>query len=257
MLMKANGPDTPRSLSDRRLSLSSTRILIVEDEERFADAIARGLRAEGFETDVVHDGLDGFRRAKQTTYAAIVLDVLLPRMNGFAVCAELREAGVWTPILMLTAMRDEDDETQALDRGADDYLRKPFAFVVLVARLRALIRRRTTLRPAVLEAGDLRFDPFDQTCTRAGAAIALTPREASVLEYLLRKRGKIVSKSELLDGVWGSDFAGDPNIVEVYVGYLRRKIDAPFGRRTLLTVRGAGYVMEEDDDGSLGRGTIL
>jgi DNA-binding response OmpR family regulator len=222
------------------------RILIVEDEQRLADSVARGLRAEGFETDVVHDGLDGLWRAKETPYAAIVLDILLPGMNGYKVCAELREAGVWTPILMLTAKDGEYDEAEALDTGADDYLRKPFAFVVLVSRLRALIRRGAVPRPAVLEAGDLRFDPSDRTCSRGGAPIVLTPREAAVLDLLLRRRGHVVSKSELLDAVWGFDFEGDPNVLEVYVGYLRRKIDKPFGRQSLRTVRGLGYQVVDD-----------
>jgi DNA-binding response OmpR family regulator len=222
------------------------RILIVEDEERLADSLSRGLRAEGFETDVVHDGVDGLWRAKETPYAAIVLDILLPGMNGYKVCAELRAAGVWTPILMLTAKDGEYDEAEALDTGADDYLRKPFAFVVLVSRLRALIRRGASPRPAVLEAGDLRFDPADRSCRRAGTPITLTPREASVLEYLLARRGQVVSKSELLDAVWGFDFEGDPNVVEVYVGYLRRKIDKPFAKNSLLTIRGAGYRVVDD-----------
>ena len=218
------------------------RVLIVEDEERLAASTARGLRAEGFEVDVVHDGLDGLWRAKETPYAAIVLDILLPGMNGYKVCAELRAAGVWAPVLMLTAKDGEYDEAEALDTGADDYLRKPFAFVVLVARLRALIRRGATPRPPVLAAGDLRFDPTDRSCSLAGAPVALTPREASVLEYLLRHPGQVVSKIELLDAVWGFDFEGDPNVVEVYVGYLRRKL----GRDALRTIRGLGYRVAAD-----------
>ena len=218
------------------------RVLIVEDEERLAASTARGLRAEGFEVDVVHDGLDGLWRAKETPYAAIVLDILLPGMNGYKVCAELRQAGVWTPVLMLTAKDGEYDEAEALDTGADDYLRKPFAFVVLIARLRALIRRGATPRPPVLSAGTLRFDPADRSCSRNGVPVALTPREASVLEYLMRRSGQVVSKLELLDAVWGFDFEGEPNVVEVYVGYLRRKI----GRAFVQTVRGVGYRVVAD-----------
>jgi DNA-binding response OmpR family regulator len=218
------------------------RVLIVEDEERLAASTARGLRAEGFEVDIVHDGLDGLWRAKETPYAAIVLDILLPGMNGYKVCAELRQAGVWTPVLMLTAKDGEYDEAEALDTGADDYLRKPFAFVVLIARLRALIRRGATPRPPVLTAGTLTFDPGNRTCSRNGAPISLTPREASVLEYLLRRAGQVVPKTELLDAVWGFDFEGEPNVVEVYVGYLRRKI----GRTSLQTVRGVGYRVVAD-----------
>ena len=218
------------------------RILIVEDEERLAASIARGLRAEGFEVDVVHDGAEGLWRATETPYAAIVLDILLPGMNGYKVCGELRHAGVWTPVLMLTAKDGEYDEAEALDTGADDYLRKPFAFVVLIARLRALIRRGASPRPAVLGAGDIRFDPADRSCSRAGVPVALTPREASLLEYLLRHAGQAVPKIELLDAVWGFDFEGDPNVVEVYVGYLRRKL----GREAVATVRGLGYRMAAD-----------
>ena len=218
------------------------RILIVEDEERLAASIARGLRGEGFEVDVVHDGADGLWRATETSYAAIVLDILLPGMNGYKVCGELRRAGVWTPVLMLTAKDGEYDEAEALDTGADDYLRKPFAFVVLIARLRALIRRGASPRPAVLAAGDIRFDPADRSCSRGGAPVGLTPREASLLEYLLRHAGQAVSKFELLDAVWGFDFEGDPNVVEVYVGYLRRKL----GRDAVATVRGLGYRMAVD-----------
>ncbi len=222
------------------------RVLVIEDEERLAEAVARGLKAEGFDVDVVHDGLDGLWRAREGTYGAIVLDILLPGMNGYRVCRTLREEGVWTPILMLTAKDGEYDEAEALDTGADDFLSKPFSFVVLVARLRALLRRGTQPRPAVLEVGNLTLDPATRVCARDDVEINLTPREFSVLELLMRRPGVVVPKLELLDGAWGHDFSGDPNIVEVYVGYLRRKIDQPFGLRTIHTVRGVGYRLVEE-----------
>jgi two-component system, OmpR family, response regulator len=217
------------------------RVLVVEDEVHLADAIAEGLHAEGFDVDTVHDGLDGLWRGREGSYDAIVLDVLLPGMNGYRVCKTLREEGVWTPILILTAKDGEWDEAEALDTGADDFLSKPFSFVVLLARLRALFRRGAPPRPAVLELGPLRLDPGSRKLSRDGADIPLTTREFAVLEYLMRRGETVASKSEILDHVWGIDFAGDPNVVEVYVGYLRRKIDQPFGSNLIQTVRGAGY----------------
>jgi DNA-binding response OmpR family regulator len=213
----------------------------VEDEVGLADALHRGLQAEGFAVDVTHDGLDGLWRAREHDYGAIVLDILLPGMNGYEICRTLRAEDVWTPILMLTAKNGEYDEAEALDTGADDFLAKPFSFVVLVARLRALLRRGRLPRAAPLEIGDLALDPATRGCTRGDASIELTAREFALLEALMRRPGVVVSKLELLDEVWGPDFTGDPNIVEVYVGYLRRKIDAPFACATLQTVRGAGY----------------
>jgi len=222
------------------------RVLVVEDEVRLGEAVARGLQAEGFAVDLVHDGLDGLWRAREQSYAVIVLDLLLPGMNGYEVCRTLRAEDVWTPILMLTAKSGEYDEAEALDTGADDFLSKPFSFVVLVARLRSLVRRGGTRRPPVLTCGDLELDPGSRTCRRAGERIELTAREFDVLERLLRRPGDVVSKSELLDDVWGRDFTGDPNVVEVYVGYLRKKLDAPFGRRSITTLRGAGYRVVDD-----------
>lgn len=219
-------------------------MLVVEDEVHLADAIAQGLAAEGFDVDAVHDGLDGLWRAREGSYDAIVLDVLLPGMNGYRVCKTLRDEGVWTPILILTAKDGEWDEAEALDTGADDFLSKPFSFVVLLARLRALFRRGAPPRPAVLEVGPLRLDPGAHQLTRDGTEIKLTTREFAVLEYLMRRAGTVASKSEILDHVWGIDFAGDPNVVEVYVGYLRRKIDQPFGSTLIQTVRGAGYHLD-------------
>jgi DNA-binding response OmpR family regulator len=221
------------------------RVLVVEDEVLLAEAVARGLREEGFEVEVVHDGQAGLARARDGDFEAIVLDILLPGMNGYRVCATLREEGIWTPILMLTAKDGEYDEAEALDTGADDFLSKPFSFVVLVARLRAL-RRRGRASKALLRSGSLTLDPAARTCTRGELEIRLTAREFALLEALLRRDGDVVSKQQLLDEVWGRDFAGDPNIVEVYVRYLRKKIDEPFDVHTVVTVRGAGYRIEAD-----------
>jgi DNA-binding response OmpR family regulator len=217
------------------------RILIVEDEEHLASAVAQGLRAEGFTVDISSDGTDGLWRARELSYDLILLDLLLPGSNGFQICATLRAEENWVPILMLTAKDGEFDEAEALDTGADDFLSKPFSFVVLLARIRALLRRGRRERPAVLSAGDLTLDPAEHRCRRGDVAIALTPREFSLLECLMRFAGEAVSKRDLLMHVWGDDFEGDPNIVEVYAGYLRRKIDQAFGRAALETVRGIGY----------------
>ncbi|WP_437967957.1 response regulator transcription factor [Sorangium sp. So ce260] len=222
------------------------RVLLVEDEERLAEAIASGLAAEGFAVDVVRSGADGLWRATEGEYAAIILDILLPDLNGYDVCAALREREVWTPILMLTAKDGEYDVAEALDTGADDFLSKPFSYVVLVARLRALVRRGAAPRPTVLRVGDLELDPATRRCRRDGQDIALTPREFALLDALMRRGGEVVSKQRILDVVWGLDFPGDPNVVEVYVRYLRQKIDAPFGRRSLETVRGVGYRLREE-----------
>jgi two-component system, OmpR family, response regulator len=220
------------------------RVLLVEDEVRLAGAVRQGLEEEGFSVDIAYDGADGLWRAREGSYDAIVLDIMLPKMNGFRVCSALREAGDWTPILMLTAKDGELDEAEALDTGADDFLSKPFSFVVLLARLRALLRRGAPERPAVLSAGDLRLDPAAHGCSRNGTELTLTAREFSLLEYLMRRRGEVVSKTEILDHVWDPAYGGDSNIVEVYVGYLRRKVDLPFERRAIQTVRGVGYRLE-------------
>ncbi|MSO78610.1 MAG: response regulator transcription factor [Acidimicrobiia bacterium] len=217
------------------------RVLVVEDEVHLAQAIFDGLKAEGFDVDAVHDGNDGLWRAREGSYDAIVLDVLLPGMNGYRVCKTLREEGIWTPILILTAKDGEYDEAEALDTGADDFLSKPFSFVVLLARLRALFRRGAPPRPTVMEFGPMRLDPGTRLVNHGDTEIALTAREFSLLEYLIRRDGNVASKPEILDHVWGIDFAGDPNVVEVYVGYLRRKIDQPFATNLIQTVRGAGY----------------
>jgi two-component system OmpR family response regulator len=222
------------------------RVLVVEDEKRLAATLKRGLSSEGFAVDVALDGPQGLWMAREHPYDAVVLDIMLPGINGYKICGTLREEGNWMPILMLTAKDGEYDEAEALDTGADDFLSKPFSFVVLVARLRALVRRGVRPRPSVLVAGDLRLDPASRSCTRDGVDIALTPREFSLLEYLLRRAGEVVRKTEILEHVWDYDFDGDPNIVEVYVGYLRRKIDVPFGRHALETVRGAGYCLNPE-----------
>ncbi len=217
------------------------RVLLVEDETTLADSVGRGLAAEGMAVDHVADGLDGLWRAREGNYDAIVLDIMLPGMNGYEVCRTLRREEIWTPILMLTAKDGEYDEADAFDLGADDYLRKPFSHVVLVARLRSLARRARPTPAANLTVDDLVVDPGAMTCSRQGTRIDLTPREFSVLTALLRRAPDVVAKQDLLDTVWGIDFEGDPNIVEVYVGYLRRKIDRPFGTETVRTVRGVGY----------------
>ncbi|CAA9372556.1 MAG: Two-component transcriptional response regulator, LuxR family [uncultured Nocardioidaceae bacterium] len=220
------------------------RILVVEDERNLASALARGLRAEGFAVDAVYDGVSGLQAAHGGEYDGIVLDIMLPRMSGYDVVRTLRARKVWTPVLMLTAKDGEYDIADALDLGADDYLAKPFSFVVLLARLRALIRRGAPERPTRLTAGDLTLDPASRQAWRGEVELQLTTREFAVLEFLMRHAGAVVSKSELLTHVWDEYFDGDPNVVEVYVGYLRRKIDAPFGRRSIETVRGAGYRLE-------------
>lgn len=217
------------------------RVLVVEDEKRLADSLRRGLEREGFAIDVALDGNEGLWLAKENRYDAVVLDIMLPGRNGYQVCAQLREAGVWSPILMLTAKHGEMDHAEALDTGADDFLTKPFSYLVLVAHLRALIRRGSGERPAVLSAGDLRLDPARHRCWRGCTEIDLTPRQFSLLEFLMRRAGEALSKTEILDHVWDQAFEGDLNIVEVYVGYLRRKIDAPFGRDSIQTVRLVGY----------------
>jgi two-component system OmpR family response regulator len=222
------------------------RILAVEDEPRLGNALKRGLQAEGFVVDVAVDGEEGLWLARERPYDAIILDILLPKLSGYRLCAALRAEGNWTPILMLTAKAGEWDEAEALDTGADDFLSKPFSYVVLVAHLRALLRRGRRARPVVLAAGDLEVDPARRLCRRGGQEIALSPREWSLLEYLMRRAGEVVSKSEIIDNVWDFDFKGDDNIVEVYIRYLRRKIDVPFGRSGIETVRGAGYRLAAD-----------
>ncbi|WIX86158.1 response regulator transcription factor [Amycolatopsis sp. DG1A-15b] len=217
------------------------RLLIVEDEREFAETLRRGLVAEGFTADIAHTGREGLWRATEHEYDVVVLDIMLPELSGYEVLKRLRAAENWTPVLMLTAKDGEYDEADAFDLGADDYLSKPFSFVVLIARLRALLRRGAPARPAVLEAGDLRLDPSARTVHRGQRRIELTAREFGLLEFLLRRAGAALSKNEILSHVWDAHYDGDENVVEVYIGYLRRKIDAPFGTHTIETVRGVGY----------------
>jgi two-component system OmpR family response regulator len=224
--------------------VGAVRVLLVEDEIRLAENVRRGLNADGFVVDVVHNGDDGLFNAEVNDYDVVVLDIMLPGLNGYEVCRRMRAAGVWTPVLMLTAKDGEYDQADALDLGADDYLTKPFSFVVLVARLRALIRRGGPVRPAVLAAGDLTLDPASRAVRRAGEELSLTPREFGVLQFLMRHRGDVVSKTDILESVWDANYEGDDNVVEVYIGYLRRKIDQPYGRHAIETVRGAGYRLE-------------
>ena len=213
------------------------RLLVVEDEPRLAAALRRGLAAEGFAVDLAADGPSGLEAARHGGYDALVLDVMLPGLSGYRVVQALRAEGNWVPVLMLSAKDGEYDEADGLDCGADDYLTKPFSYVVLLARLRALLRRGAPERPSVLTVGDLELDPATRRVTRAGAEVMLTVREFALLEYLMRRPGEVVSKTELLDHVWDASVDTAPNAVEVYVGYLRRKI----GRERLETVRGAGY----------------
>jgi DNA-binding response OmpR family regulator len=222
------------------------RILVVEDEQRMAAGLRAGLEAEGFAVDVASNGVDGLWLARERPPDAIVLDIMLPGLNGYVICRTLRAEEIWTPILMLTAKDGEWDQVEALDTGADDYLTKPFSHAVLVARLRALLRRGTAERPVVLAAGDLRLDPAARRAWRGPTELDLTTRETALLEFLLRRRGDVLSKHEILTHVWDFDFDGDPNIVEVYVGHLRRKVDRPFGRTAIRTLRGAGYRLEAD-----------
>lgn len=222
------------------------RVLVVEDEIRLARYLKRGLEVEGFAVDVASDGVEGLWMAMEQPYDVITLDVMLPGMNGYKVCQSLREAGSWVPVLMLTAKDGEHDEAEALDTGADDFLSKPFSFVVLLARLRALLRRTTGERPPVLTVGTLTMDPSTHQVMRGTTLTSLTAREYALLEYLMRHAGDAVSKSDIMAHVWDWEFDGDSNIVEVYIGYLRKKIDAPFGIKTLCTVRGVGYRLVAD-----------
>jgi DNA-binding response OmpR family regulator len=218
------------------------RLLVVEDEVRLARALREGLQADGFAVDLAHTGPAGLELARSGEYDAVVLDVMLPGLSGYRVTEHLRAEDNWVPILLLSAKDGEYDQADGLDVGADDYLTKPFSYVVLVARLRALLRRGVRERPVVLSAGDLRLDPASRRVTRGAVEVSLTGREFALLEYLLRNADRVVSKTEILDHVWDAAEDTDPNAVEVYIGYLRRKI----GRGVLETVRGAGYRVAAD-----------
>lgn len=219
-------------------------VLVIEDEVRLARALAEGLESRGFTVTLRHDGQSGYRQAKEREADVIVLDLMLPGLSGAEVCARLRAEGVRTPILVLTAREGESDETDVLNLGADDYLRKPFSYDVLVARCRALLRRASAGGPEELVVGDLVLDPRRRTLRLGETPIELTRREFALLEYLMRNRDRPRTKQEILDHVWGVGSARDANVVEVYVGYLRRKVDVPFGRTTVRTVRGQGYLLE-------------
>lgn len=226
------------------------RVLLIEDEDRLRQALSRGLRAEGHEVLGASDGEAGLRLARDDRLDVVVCDILIPKVNGFQVCKQLRSEGIWTPILMLTAKDGEWDEAEALDAGADGYLTKPFSYVVLGAHLRALARRGAADPrggSSVLDAGDLHLDYRAGRCSRGEVEIKLSRREQALLGALLGRAGGVVRKEDLLRQVWGEEFNGDPNIVEVYVGYLRRKIDLPFARHSIETVRGSGYRFNLDE----------
>jgi two-component system, OmpR family, response regulator len=235
---------------ERRRYDGAMHILLVDDEVALAESLAAGLREEGFEVSLAHDGDTGYEMAKGTVFSAIVLDIMLPKRNGYKVCRDLRSAGVSTPILMLTAKQGELDEAEALDTGADDFLSKPFSYVVLLARLRALTRRgtggATSNENGRIQRGDLIVDTRQRRCWRASTEIALTSRELDLLIALIAKSPDPIRKTDLLEIVWGTSFEGDPNVVEVYIGYLRKKIDSPFDRSSVVTVRGLGYRLDSD-----------
>jgi DNA-binding response OmpR family regulator len=217
------------------------KLLVVEDDKRIAATLRRGLEAEGFTVDVALDGIDGLWRAAEYHFDLLILDLLLPGKNGFQLCRELRDAGNWTPILILTAKAGEFDETEALDTGADAYLTKPFSFPVLISHVRALLRRPLGATAGPIEVRDLTVDAVRRRCWRAGREVSLTNREFAVLEYLARNAGTVLAKHEILESVWEYDFDGDINIIEVYIRRLRRKLDEPFASPMIQTVRGAGY----------------
>jgi len=219
------------------------RVLVIEDEALIARALREGLEADGYSVDVADRGDDGLWHATEHAYDAIILDLMLPGMNGYVVCRELRAKGITTPVMMLTAKDGEFDQIEGLDTGADDYVTKPFALGVVLARLRALIRRGPTERPPTLTAGDLTLDPSSRECRRGDQLIELTPREFSLLRYLMHRVGEPVSKLDLIEHVWNDDQLED-SVIQVYIGYLRRKIDEPFNRRSIETVRGIGYRLD-------------
>jgi len=225
------------------------RVLVVEDEARMAGVLQRALKEEGHAVDVAGDGPQGLWLATENQYAAIVLDVMLPGMDGFELCRRLRESGAWAPVLMLTARDGVTDRVRGLDAGADDYLVKPFSLMELAARLRALARRDGRVRTPVLVEGDLRLDPAAKRAWRAGTELHLSPKEYSLLEFFLRHPGQVLTRSQIIEAVWDFAYDGGSNIVDQYVNYLRRKIDGPFGRRDLETVRGMGYRLRQAGSG--------
>jgi two-component system OmpR family response regulator len=222
------------------------RLLLVEDDEKLARSLRKGLQSEGYAVDVVSDGDAALLNANVWDYDAIVLDVMLPGANGFEVCRALRAREQWAPVLMLTARAAVDDRVAGLDAGADDYLTKPFELRELLARVRALVRRRPTERPARIDIGDLSIDPATHAVVRAGTAVSLTPREFALIEFLAAHAGQVISRTRLLDHLWDANYMGSTNIVDVYVAHLRKKLEQPFGRSLIRTVRGVGFVVDRD-----------
>ena len=220
------------------------RVLVVEDEVKIARAIRRGLEHEGYATDVATTGQDAIHQATEHEYDAVVLDVKIPAPDGFAVCRQMRARNLWAPVVMLTARDSVDDRIQGLDAGADDYLIKPFAFGELLARLRALLRRAPVERPAIIRAGDVTLDPAAHAVTWAGKPVELTGREFALLEFLMRHTGQVLTRTAMLERVWGSGYDGDSNVVDVYIGYLRRKLEGPPGAPLIKTMRGVGYILD-------------
>jgi len=222
------------------------RVLVVEDEVKMAGLLKRGLEEEGYAVDTAGDGREALWLATENPYDAIVLDVMLPDLDGFEVCRRLRDAGRWSPVLMLTARDAVPDRVEGLDAGADDYLTKPFSFAELLARVRALVRRGTPERPPALGAGNLTLDPATRRVARGDATIELTAKEFALLEFLMRHPGEVLSRTRLIEHVWDFAYEGDSNVVDVYVRYLREKVDRPFGMNSIETVRGAGYRLREE-----------
>jgi two-component system OmpR family response regulator len=221
------------------------RVLVIEDEVRMARLLKRALEEEGHAVDVAADGPDGLWMATENSYAAILLDVMLPGFDGFELCRRLRAAGVWVPVLMLTARDEVGDRVRGLDAGADDYLVKPFSLLELAARLRALARRDDRRRPAVLAEGDLKLDPASKRAWRGNAELQLSPKEFSLLEFFLRHPGSVLTRSQIIEAVWDFAYDGTSNVVDQYVNYLRRKVDVPFGLHDIETVRGMGYRLRQ------------
>jgi two-component system, OmpR family, response regulator len=226
------------------VSASNARLLLVEDDLKLARTVQRGLEGEGYAVDLAHTGDEALADTALHDYDAVILDVLLPGVDGHDVCRALRTRDRWVPVLMLTALGDVEDRIRGLDAGADDYLVKPFDFGELLARIRALLRRGPSERPAPLVVGDLHADPLTRVVTWHGEAVDLTPREYELLEFMLRRPGQLLSRSQLLAAVWSADFEGSPNVVDVYIGYLRRKLERGSAPPLIRTVRGVGFVLE-------------